>query len=211
VVGYNDATVPWYGGKRVVVVLISPGHASVSQRANVALPCHNVTRPILFAMLQSIDHVNLVVDDLERMIAFYRDVLGLEVTKHVTISGKWIEAVVGLVDVQAEVVYLSFPTGPNLELIKYHAPAAADSSATGSLAADGTSQANTPGLRHVAFRTDDIDALHARLTAADVTFFSPVQQVPGAQVTYSGGVSKRLVYFRDPEGNLLELCEYKSR
>jgi hypothetical protein len=28
-------------------------------------------------------------------------------------------------------------------------------------------------------------------------------------VTYSGGVRKRLVYFRDPEDNILELCEYR--
>ena len=44
-------------------------------------------------MLASIDHVNLVVNDLDRMIAFYRDALSLEVTKHVTISGEWIDRV----------------------------------------------------------------------------------------------------------------------
>ena len=48
----------------------------------------------LFTM--QIDHVNLVVLHLETMTAFYRDVLGLAVTKHVTISGAWIGAVVGL-------------------------------------------------------------------------------------------------------------------
>jgi hypothetical protein len=31
--------------------------------------------------------------------------------------------------------------------------------------------------------------------------------VPTAQVAFAGA-QKRLVYFRDPEGNLLELCEY---
>ena len=40
-------------------------------------------------------------------------------------------------------------------------------------------------------------------------FLSDVQRVPAEQVTYAAGVSKHLVYFRDPEGNLLELCEYK--
>jgi catechol 2,3-dioxygenase-like lactoylglutathione lyase family enzyme len=34
--------------------------------------------------------------------------------------------------------------------------------------------------------------------------------VPSSQVTYANNVRKRLVYFRDPEGNLLELCEYRS-
>ena len=41
------------------------------------------------------------------------------------------------------------------------------------------------------------------------TVFSDVQSVPDSQVTYAEGVRKRLVYFRDPEGNILELCEYR--
>jgi hypothetical protein len=49
----------------------------------------------------------------------------------------------------------------------------------------------------------------AKLRAAGVEFFSGVQTVPDSQVTYAGGVRKRLVYFRDPEGNILELCEYR--
>ncbi len=154
-------------------------------------------------MLESIDHVNLVVRDLESMVAFYRDTLGLRVTKEVTISGEWIEQVVALRGVRADVVYLSFPAGPNLELIRYHAP-------PGAAPAD-LDQPNTLGLRHLAFRVDDIDAIHARLKAAGVRLVSPVQSVPDAQVTYAGGVRKRLVYFHDPEGNLLELCQYKAR
>jgi catechol 2,3-dioxygenase-like lactoylglutathione lyase family enzyme len=149
-----------------------------------------------------IDHVNLVVEDLEKMIAFYRDALGLSLTKRVTISGQWIGAVVGLGDVNAEVVYLDFPQGPRIELIRYNAPI------TGRPA--GVDKPNAPGLRHMAFKVDDIDALVARLQQAGVRFFSDVQSVPQSQVTYAGGVRKRLVYFQDPEGNLLELCEYKA-
>jgi catechol 2,3-dioxygenase-like lactoylglutathione lyase family enzyme len=149
-----------------------------------------------------IDHINIVVEDLEKMIAFYRDALGLSLTRRVTISGQWIGAVVGLGDVNAEVVYLDFPTGPRIELIRYNAPI------TGRPA--GVDKPNAPGLRHMAFKVDDIDALVARLQQAGVRFFSDVQSVPQSQVTYAGGVRKRLVYFQDPEGNLLELCEYKA-
>jgi catechol 2,3-dioxygenase-like lactoylglutathione lyase family enzyme len=149
-----------------------------------------------------IDHVNLVVEDLEKMIAFYRDALGLSLTKRVTISGQWIGAVVGLGDVNAEVVYLDFPQGPRIELIRYNAPI------TGRPA--GVDKPNAPGLRHMAFKVDDINILVARLQQAGVRFFSDVQSVPQSQVTYAGGVRKRLVYFQDPEGNLLELCEYKA-
>lgn len=151
-------------------------------------------------MTMQIDHVNLVVQDLEKMLAFYRDALGLTVTKRATISGEWIGAVVGLGDVNADVVYLDFPAGPRVELIRYNRPALDRPANVG--------KPNAPGLRHLAFRVEDIDAAVARLKSAGVQPFSDVQRVPDTQVTYGGGVRKRLVYFTDPEGNLLELCEY---
>ena len=152
-------------------------------------------------MLSSIDHVNLVVADMPRMLAFYRDVLGFTVTKQVTISGDWIGETVGLTNVSAEVVYLDLPSGPRIELLRYLSPDA--------IRAPGVEKPNAIGLRHMAFKVDDVDATTAKLRAASVEFFSGVQTVPDSQVTYAGGVRKRLVYFRDPEGNILELCEYR--
>jgi catechol 2,3-dioxygenase-like lactoylglutathione lyase family enzyme len=151
-----------------------------------------------------IDHVNLVVSDLEAMTTFYRDVLGLTVTKRVTISGEWIGRTVGLGDVHADVVYLDFPAAPpgsRIELIRYNRPSLHRP--------PNIDLPNAPGLRHLAFKVDDIDTAAARLHLAGVKLFSDVQTVPDTQVTYAGGVRKRLVYFQDPEGNLLELCEYK--
>ena len=153
-------------------------------------------------MLESIDHVNIVVHDLPRMTEFYTRVLGLRETKRVTISGAWIDQTVDLRDVTAECVYLDLPQGPRVELLRYVNPPASRP--------DGLGASNTPGLRHMAFRVDDIDAAVERLQDAKVPFFSGVQEVPTSQVTYAGGVRKRLVYFQDPEGNLLELCEYKA-
>lgn len=152
-------------------------------------------------MIESIDHINIVVRDLERMTVFYRDVLGFTVTKQVTISGAWIDETVGLSGVEADVVYLDLPTGPRIELIDYRAPAAVEPAVP-----------NAPhvfGLRHMAFRVSEIDSLVTRLQAAGVTFQSDVKSVPDSQVKYAGGAKKRLVYFRDPEDNLLELCEYR--
>jgi catechol 2,3-dioxygenase-like lactoylglutathione lyase family enzyme len=99
-------------------------------------------------------------------------------------------------------VYLDFSSGPRIELICYQHP-------TGERPT-GVGAPNAQGIGHVAFRVEDIDAVVRRLTEARVSFLSDVQNVPDAQVTYSNGVRKRLVYFRDPEENLLELCEYKS-
>lgn len=157
-------------------------------------------------MIEQIDHVNIVVRDLPAMTAFYRDVLGMTVTKEVTISGQWVEQTVGLSDVLADVVYLEPPSGPRIELILYRTPPA-----THATNATGLNIPNTPGLRHLAFRVTEIEDVINHLQHADVDFVSSVQTVPDAQVTYAGGVRKRLVYFHDPEGNILELCAYENR
>ena len=153
-------------------------------------------------MLEAIDHINIVVADLERMIGFYTNLLGLKLTKRVTISGAWIDRTVGLSGASGDVVYLEFGAGPRIELIQYLSPPGERP--------DALSVSNTHGIRHIAFKVDDIDSIVARLRGAGVTFFSEVQTVPDSQVTYAGGIRKRLVYFQDPEGNLLELCEYRA-
>lgn len=153
-------------------------------------------------MLSTIDHINIVVQDLPGMTRFYTEVLGLKMTKQVTISGEWIDRVVGLRGAKGEVVYLDLPNGPRIELLRYVSPAGANPA--------GMGVSNTRGIRHMAFRVDDIEAAFARLKQAGVQFLSEIQIVPDSQVTYAGGVRKRLVYFRDPEENLLELCEYRA-
>ena len=152
-------------------------------------------------MLSQIDHINLVVADMDAMIHFYTTALGLRITKRVTISGPWIAAVVGLANVQADVVYLDLPTGPRIELIHYLSPQADRPPML--------DRPNTPGLRHLAFRVDDLDAAASLLDHYGIAH-GPLQQVPDSQVTYANNVRKRLLYFNDPEGNLLELCEYKT-
>ena len=150
-----------------------------------------------------LDHINIVVRDLGSMVDFYTRVLGLRESKRVTISGQWIDETVGLRDVLGDVVYLDFASGPRIELIYYHRP-------TGAVLA-GLDRPNTVGMRHIAVRVEDIDTTVASLRENGTTFFSGIQQVPESQVTYADGVRKRLIYFQDPEGNLLELCEYAVR
>ncbi len=152
-------------------------------------------------MIKHIDHINFVVSDLDLMLGFYRDALGLKVTKRVSISGDWIDRVVGLQGSQADVVYLETSEGPRIELIRYHHPPGPNP--------PKRDLPHACGLRHLAFRVCNIDTIVNQLKIAGIEFFSDVQQVPASQVTYADGASKRLVYFRDPEGNLLEFCEYK--
>jgi glyoxylase I family protein len=150
-------------------------------------------------MIDRIDHVNLVVDDMPGMIRFYRDVLGLQLTRQVTIGGPWIDAVTGLAGAEADVAFLELPSGPSIELLHYRTPKGKRP--------NGQGDPNALGLRHFAFRVHDIDRLAAAIKSAGVALLSEVQEVPQAQVDFAAQ-RKRLVYFRDPEGNLLELCQF---
>jgi catechol 2,3-dioxygenase-like lactoylglutathione lyase family enzyme len=161
--------------------------------------CHTAGEKRLMA-IQRIDHVNLVVADMRAMEAFYGKVLGLRATKRATIRGPWIEAATGLSPVEADVVFLEAAEGPGIELIHYRTPQGSRP--------EGLGDPHVRGLRHVALRVDGLDVLVAALRAAGTVLLSEVQQVPVTQVDYAD-VRKRLVYCLDPEGNLLELCDFQ--
>ena len=150
-------------------------------------------------MVERVDHVNIVVDDLEKMAAFYCDVMGLRPAKRVSISGSWIETVTGLASAEADVALLEAGSGAGVELIKYRRPEGPRPDSLGA--------PHALGIRHIAFRVQDIEEATGRMKTAGVEFLSHVRQVPTDQVDFVGK-QKRIVYCRDPEGNLLELCDF---
>jgi len=152
-------------------------------------------------MVKHIDHINIVVSNLERSVRFYTQLLGLKETKRATLTGDWIEAIVGLSGVDAEVVYLQpVGGGPRIELIHYRAPAG--------VALQENSRPNTQGLRHIAFQVENMDSLYTRLRDAGVPFFGPPVVVPSGVVQHEDG-EKSLCYFHDPDGVVLELAAYQ--
>jgi len=150
--------------------------------------------------VKHIDHVNLVVADMAAMVDFYCRGLGMRLARQVTISGPWIDDVTGLQDVMADVAFLEAPSGPTIELLYFHRPQGVH--------IDGLGVPNTIGLRHIAFRVSDIEQVAAAIRALGAPLVSSIHSVPTEQVAFAQ-TQKRLVYFRDPEGNLLELCAYE--
>lgn len=144
-----------------------------------------------------VDHVNIVVADMERSLGFYRDLLGMQVTFECDLTGEWIETVTGLPGIWARCVFCQPPGGETrFELLQYQTPPG--------LTPPENALANTLGLRHFALEVDDLDGLYARLTAAGVPFVSGPVTVPFSVA----GVRKRLCYLRDPDGALVEIAEY---
>lgn len=140
--------------------------------------------------VQSFVHVGVVVDDLEAATDFFLD-LGLEREGAATVQGDWVDNIVGLKDVHADVVVVRAPDGSGgLELTRFHPPADDQG--------HQASPANRLGLRHIAFAVDDLNAIVDRLRAKGVDTVGKVQDYEDVY---------RLCYLRGPEGIIVELTE----
>ncbi|HWI97284.1 MAG TPA: VOC family protein [Solirubrobacterales bacterium] len=136
------------------------------------------------------DHVGIVVEDLEAATEFFVG-LGFELEGKGEVEGEGVDRIVGLDGVRSELVMLKTQDGRRLlELAKFHSPAGPGG--------DPRAPANTPGIRHLAFIVDDVDAAVAGLRARGT-------ELVGEVVSY--GNSYRLCYVRGPEGIIVELAE----
>ena len=140
--------------------------------------------------IQRMDHVGIVVGDLAAATAFFVE-LGLRLQGEGLVEGGWVDRVVGLEGVRAQIVMMETPDGHGrLELAKFHAPSGQGG--------DRHAPANTPGIRHVTFAVDDIDAVVASLRARGAELVGEVERYED---------SYRLCYIRGPEGIIVELAE----
>ncbi len=140
--------------------------------------------------IRRMDHVGIVVADLEPAVAFFVE-LGLELEAEDSVEGRWVDRIVGLDGVRADIAFLRTPDGHNhVELVKFHSPAA-----TG---AEQKAPANALGIRHLTFAVDDVENVLARLRAHGAELVGHLEQYED---------SYRLCYIRGPEGIIIELAE----
>ncbi len=140
--------------------------------------------------IQRMEHVGIVVDDLPAAIEFFVE-LGLELLGEGSVEGRWVDRIVGLDGVRVEQAMVQTPDGNGrLELVKFHSPS--------TQGGDQDAPANTPGIRHIAFAVEDIDAVVAGLRSRGA-------ELVGELVRYKD--SYRLCYVRGPEGIIVELAE----
>jgi catechol 2,3-dioxygenase-like lactoylglutathione lyase family enzyme len=144
-------------------------------------------------MLRGFHHSSFTVGDMERSLAFYRDLLGLTVLADMQPEADYPAQVTGFPGERFRIVFLTLPgNGHILELIQYQTQAG-----------DPLPLAtNRPGCAHVCFLVDDLPAVHARLRQRGVRFVS-------APIAITQGVNKGgyAVYLRDPDGITIELLQ----
>jgi catechol 2,3-dioxygenase-like lactoylglutathione lyase family enzyme len=140
--------------------------------------------------IQRMDHVGIVVEDLAAATEFFVG-LGLELRGGGPVEGDWVDRVVGLEGVRAEIAMLQTPDGHSrVELAKFHSP----SSPSG----DRQAPANAPGIRHLTFAVDDLNAVVAGLRARGFELVGELERYKDSYL---------LCYVRGPEGIIVELAE----
>ena len=146
-------------------------------------------------LISTIHHACFTVSRMERSVAFYRDILGMQVLwdsvqAGVPYKGPVCDQITGCPGTEQHIVYLGIGGGI-LELVEY--------TPTGKPLENH--KASDTGAAHVCFKTEDINALYEKLLANNVTVHCSPQK----------GISLLVMYFRDPDGIILEAIEGKTK
>ena len=130
-------------------------------------------------MFGRIDHIGVAVDDLDEAVALYSERLGMPVEHRETVAEQGVEAV--LLGVGVSHVELLSPLSPDTAVGKFL-------------------ERNGPGLHHVAYGTDDIDAALETVRAAGLRLIDeqPRTGIRNSRVAFvhpgsTGGVLTELV------------------
>src|SRR5581483_189911 len=138
-----------------------------------------------------LDHIAVTVSDLNRSLAFYRDLLGLKEVERHHLEGETISKMAAKSGVVLDVVRLCAPDTPRvlIDLPQYHALKGKVS----------TAQLGDAAHSHFCFGVPDVWAAYRDLSAKGVEFISE----PVTFELESGTL--HVVWMKDPDGFILEL------
>jgi catechol 2,3-dioxygenase-like lactoylglutathione lyase family enzyme len=142
----------------------------------------------------AVDHTGITVSNLERSLAFWRDVLGFEFSHRAHQTGEMAAEITGVAGAEIKLAVVKAPGGHKIELLEYLAPA------------DRKKHVDLRpcdvGSVHVALTIDNLDAVLERIAASGWT-------VAGKPQTLESGpnAGKRVIYVRDPDGTTIEFME----
>lgn len=139
------------------------------------------------------DHTGIRVSNLERSLAFWRDVLGFEFSHSAHQKGERPEQITGVKGADLKLAVLKTPSGHKIELLEYFAPA--DRRCVDLRPCD-------VGHMHVALIVDDLEAVLQKIAASG-------WKAAGKPQTLTSGpnAGKRVVYVRDPDGTTIEFMQ----
>lgn len=144
--------------------------------------------------IKRLDHISVVVDDLEDAIAFFTT-LGMTIEGRMPVEGPWVDRVNGIENVQVDIVMMRTPDGNGrLELTKFRNPKLIELE-------PAIAPPNALGLRSVMFAVENLDDTVARLRANGAELIGEVVQYEDKY---------KLCYMRGPAGIIVSLAEELS-
>jgi len=147
-------------------------------------------------MITRADHFSHTVSSLDESLHFFCDQLGLERPEVVEFEGELVESILGIPELHLRVAYVPIPGGGSLELIEYVNPKGKEIDLTTS----------NPGVSHVCFVVDGLDALYQDLKSQGVTLVNPPNWTQGADGHGNPGLWTS-VFAKGPDGISVELYE----
>lgn len=147
-------------------------------------------------MIRGVHHTALATRDIDRLVAFYRDVVGFSLvwTSGWDAGSDVIDGIVGLKGSSAKQVMLQCGNC-YLEIFEYVTPQPG--------AGDPNRPVNEPGYTHICLDVTDIEYEYKRLSQGGMRFHCAPPMFEGAGM--------RATYGRDPDGNVIEIQEIMSR
>jgi catechol 2,3-dioxygenase-like lactoylglutathione lyase family enzyme len=140
------------------------------------------------------DHTGITVSNLERSLAFWRDVLGFELSHTAHQTGEMASEITGVKGAELKLAVVKAPGGHKIELLEYLAP----------LERKGNVDLRPcdVGFVHVALIVDDLDAILSAINASG-------WEAAGKPQTLQSGpnAGKRVIYVRDPDGTTIEFMQ----
>ncbi len=150
-------------------------------------------------VVQSVDSVGITVNDLDRAVDFYSNVLGFERVSEAEVTGERYERLYGVFGLRLRTVTLRLGD-ERIELMEFLAPRGRP------IPAD--SKSNDGWFQHVAIIVSDMDRAYQHLRQHNVQHASSGPQLLPAWNPNAGGIEA--FYFRDPDGNHLEVLHFPA-
>ena len=146
-------------------------------------------------MILTTNHTSFTVSDVERSVAFYRDLLGFKLLSLAERPREFAEIATGIPGAHLKVAYLEAPGGHRLELIQYLSPPGVKLD----------TRTNNVGSAHLAFNVDDLRRMYNELKARGLRFKGEPIEVPAGP-----NKGNLMVYMLDPDDFTLELIQIRA-
>lgn len=139
-------------------------------------------------------HINIVAKDWKKLAQFYIDTFTcIPYYPERDLQGEWLEHLTNIQEVSIKGIHLKLPgyqDGPTLEIFQYFPDKIAGSG----------KDINSQGFRHIAFHVEDIEEILALAIKNGAKKYGELVETKIAGL----GIIK-VVYIKDPEGNIVEL------